>query len=173
MGTLRHPITHKLRRQRSRLFESAGTQVQLMHKSLTQMNIQLNHVISDITGLSGMNIIQAIIGGQREPKVLSELCAGRCRKNKDLVAKALEGNYRKEHVFSLKQAHEAYEFFHKQILKCEQAIYEILDSIQLKEPIREVKNASQSLSKAEEPKIIPLFLGWDYVQEIKFREAKF
>lgn len=142
-------------RQRSRLFESAGTQVQLMHKSLTQMNIQLNHAISDITGLSGMNIIQAILRGQRDPKALAELCAGRCLKNKDLIAKALEGNYRKEHIFSLEQAYEAYEFFHKQILRCEQTIQEILDSIQRKEPVKEVKNVLQSLSKVEEPKNIP------------------
>lgn len=140
-------------RQRSRLFDSAGTQVQLMHKSLTLMNIQLNHAISDITGLSGMNIIQAILRGQRDPKTLSELCVGGCRKNKNLIAKALEGNYRKEHVFSLEQAYEAYEFFHKQILRCEQAIQEILNSIQPKVSVN--KDVSQSQAQAEEPKIIP------------------
>ena len=117
-------------RQRSRLFESAGIQVQLMHKALTQMNIQLNHVISDITGVTGLNIIRAILKGTRRPQTLANLSVGACRKNMDLIEKALEGNFRKEHIFVLEQAHEAYEFFHKQIHKCEKVIEEILSSIQ-------------------------------------------
>ena len=64
-------------RQRSRLFESAGVQVQLMHKALTQMNIQLNHVISDITGLTGINIIQAILQGTRRSQGFSQFKRGR------------------------------------------------------------------------------------------------
>jgi transposase len=110
-------------RQRSRLFESA-TQVQLMHKALIQMNIQLNHVISDITGVTGMNIIRAILRGERNPVVLSNLSEGSCRKKMDLIAKALEGNYRKEHLLALKQAFQAYEFFQQQIHECEVVIQE-------------------------------------------------
>lgn len=121
-------------RQRSRLFESAATQVRLMHKALTQMNIQLNHVISDITGVTGMNIIQAILQGTRDPKALADLSVGGCRKNIDVIAKALEGNFRKEHLFALEQAHEAYEFFHRQIRECEKAIEMILLSMQLELP---------------------------------------
>lgn len=122
-------------RQRSRLFESAGTQVQLMQKSMTQMNIQLSHVISDITGVTGTNIIRSILKGERNPKTLAQLCVGGCRKKKDLIEKALEGNYREEHVFSLEQAFEAYEFFHTQILRCELAIQKVVDSLQPKDPI--------------------------------------
>lgn len=118
-------------RQRSRLYESAGTQVQLMHKALTQMNIQLNNVISDITGVSGLNIIRAILQGKRDPKALANLSVGGCRKNMDLIEKSLEGNFRNEHVFALEQAHEAYEFFHKQINQCEVTIEKILSSIQV------------------------------------------
>lgn len=121
-------------RQRSRLFESAATQVRLMHKALTQMNIQLNHVISDITGVTGMNIIQAILQGTRDPKALADLSVGGCRKNIDVIAKALEGNFRKEHLFALEQAHEAYEFFHRQIRECEKAIEMILLSMQRELP---------------------------------------
>lgn len=113
-------------RQRSRLFEAAGIQVQLMHKALTQMNIQLNHVISDITGVTGLNIIRAILDGKRDPKALADLSVNGCRKKIDIIAKALEGNFRQEHLFALKQAHEAYEFFHNQIRKCEEAIEKIL-----------------------------------------------
>jgi len=118
-------------RQRSRLFESAGIQVQLMHKALTQMNIQLNNVISDITGVTGLNIIRAILKGTRQAQILAELSVGACRKNMNLIEKALEGNFRKEHIFALEQAHEAYEFFHKQIHRCEKAIEKILSSMQI------------------------------------------
>jgi transposase len=133
-------------RQRSRLFESAGTQVQLMHKALTQMNIQLNHVISDITGMTGMNIIQAILQGERDPQILANLSVARCRKKMDLIAKALEGNYREEHLFALKQAYEAYEFFHKQINKCEEQIQKVLHAIQTKEQV--------AINTQEQPELI-------------------
>lgn len=117
-------------RQRSRLFESSAVQVQLMHKALTQMNIQLNHVISDITGMTGMNIIKAILQGERDPQALANLSVAKCRKKMDLIAKALEGHYKKEHVFALRQAYEAYEFFHDQINKCEKEIQNTLHTIQ-------------------------------------------
>ena len=121
-------------RQRSRLFETAGMQVQLMHKALIQMNIQLNHVISDITGVTGLKIIQAILQGTRNPETLANLSVGNCRKNREIIAKALEGNFRKEHLFALEQAYEAYEFFHRQIHNCEEAIERLLSSIQAATP---------------------------------------
>jgi transposase len=117
-------------RQRSRLFEIAATQVHLMHKALTQMNLQLNHAISNITGVSGLNIIRAILRGERDPKALANLSVNGCRKNIEKIAKSLEGNFRKEHIFALDQAHEAYEFFHRQIHRCEKAIETILCSMQ-------------------------------------------
>jgi len=117
-------------RQRSRLFELSGVQVQLMHKALIQMNIQLNHVISDITGVTGLNIIRSILQGKRNPRALADLSVGACRKNIDLITKALEGNFRKEHLFALEQAYEAYEFFHQQVHRCEKSIEQILLSIQ-------------------------------------------
>lgn len=139
-------------RQRSRLFESAGTQVQLMHKALTQMNLQLNHVISDITGMTGTNIIKAILTGERDPKILANLSVASCRKKMSLIEKALDGNYRKEHLFALKQSYEAYEFFHEQVHKCEEEIQKILNIIQEKEqePTSEggpVKNSGQASTK--------------------------
>lgn len=136
-------------RQRSRLFESAGTQVQLMHKALTQMNIQLNHVISDITGVTGLNIVRAILQGERNPKALADLSVSGCRKNKDLIAKALEGNYRAEHIFALAQAYEAYEFFHAQIHKCEKAIQKTLKSIKTAPPL--IQSQEPPKSHVEQP----------------------
>jgi len=124
-------------RLRSRLFETAGGQIRLMHKALTQMNLQLNQVISDITGVTGLNIIRAILQGTRDPKALANLSVNGCRKNIGLITKALEGNFRKEHLFALGQAYEGYEFFHRQIRECEKAIESILSSIQNspKEPV--------------------------------------
>ena len=139
-------------RQRSRLFESAGTQVQLMHKALTLMNIQLNHVISDITGMTGMNIIKAILRGERDPTTLADLSVASCRRKMDLIAKALEGHYREEHVFALQQSYEAYEFFHGQIDKCEKKIQHVLHAIQAKDQeVIEQKQSSES-SKNTKPK---------------------
>jgi transposase len=113
-------------RQRSRLFESAATQVQLIHKALTQMNLQLNLVISDITGATGMKIIRAIVAGQRNPVQLAELRHYKCKKEKEEIAKALEGNFRPELIFALQQALEGYDFFHTQIVTCEKEIEKIL-----------------------------------------------
>jgi transposase len=113
-------------RQRARLFESAATQVQLMHKAMTQMNLQLNLVISDITGATGMKIIREIVAGQRDPMLLAELKDYRCKKDKIEIAKALEGNFRPELVFTLAQSLKGYDFFHAQIVCCEEEIEKIL-----------------------------------------------
>ena len=113
-------------RQRSRLFELASQQAQLMHKALVQMNLQLNHVVSDITGSTGMKIIRAIVSGKRSPSTLARLRDYRCRKDEIEIAKALDGNYRQEHLLALKHALEAFDFFHLQSLECEKAIEQIL-----------------------------------------------
>src|SRR5258708_3937143 len=113
-------------RQRSRLFELASQQVQLMHKALVQMNLQLNHVVSDITGATGMNIIRAIVSGQRSPADLAKYRHPRCQKDEKEIAKALDGNYRQEHLLALKHALAAYDFFHQQALECEEAIEQML-----------------------------------------------
>jgi transposase len=113
-------------RQRSRLFESAATQVQLMHKALTQMNLQLNLVIGDITGATGMRIIRAIVEGQRDPIKLAELRDYRCRKGEDEIARALAGNFRPELILTLAQSLQGYDFFHRQIMACEEELEKIL-----------------------------------------------
>lgn len=130
-------------RTRSRLFELAGTQVHLMHKALTQMNLQLNHAISDITGVTGLNIIQAILQGVRDPKTLANLSVSGCRKKVDLITKALEGNFQNEHLLALKLAYEGYEFFHKQIHQCEMVIESLLSSMQ--------QDCEPSLNSEEKP----------------------
>lgn len=114
-------------RQRSRLFELASQQVQLMHKALVQMNIQLNHVVSDITGCTGMKIIRAIVSGERNPSTLAKFRNHRCKRDEAEIAKALDGNYRQEHLLALKHALEAYDFFHLRATECEKAIEQILN----------------------------------------------
>ena len=114
-------------RQRSNLVETASRQIQLMHKALIQMNIQLHQVLSNVAGVTGMSIIRAIISGEQNPHILACLRDARCQHNEEEVAKALEGNFRKELVFSLQQAVEAYDFFQKQIEACENELKTILD----------------------------------------------
>jgi transposase len=116
-------------RHRKQLFSRAGIQVQLMQKALLQMNVQLNLVISDITGKTGLSIIQAILGGERDPMKLASYRDLRCKKNVNEIAKALEANWREEHLFVLKQAYDAYEFHHRQIIDCEKKIQELLPDL--------------------------------------------
>lgn len=116
-------------RQRSRLFEKGAQEVLLMQKALTQMNVRLTMVVSDITGLTGMKIIKAIIDGERDPHKLACLRDYRCQKDKEEIAKGLEGTYQEEHVFALNQSYEVYQFFHAQILECEKSIEEELHKL--------------------------------------------
>lgn len=95
--------------------------------STAQMNIQLNQVLSNITGVTGMSIIRAIVGGERNPLVLAQLRDARCQNDEETVAKALEGNFRPELVFSLKQAIEAFDFYQKQIEACDYEIQRMLN----------------------------------------------
>jgi transposase len=120
-------------RQRTRLFELASQQVQLMHKALVQMNLRLHQVVRDITGASGISIIRAIVSGENDPYKLAKYRSCRLKREEDEIVKALEGNYRAEHLLSLKHAIDGYDFFHCQALECEKAIEEILNRWKSKE----------------------------------------
>jgi len=115
-------------RQRSKLVELASSQINLMHKALAQMNIQLHQVVSHITGITGMNIIRAIVAGERDPIVLSQYRNYKCRASENKIAKALEGNFRPELVLALQQAVEAYDFFYVQMTVCEQFVEKNLEN---------------------------------------------
>jgi transposase len=116
-------------RQRKQLFERAGIHIQLMQKALVQMNVQMHLAVTDITGKTGFSIIQAILQGERNPATLASHRQGGCKKSHEEIAKALEGNWREEHLFALRQAYEAYEFYHNQIMECEKAIQQILPTL--------------------------------------------
>ncbi|MFU7502220.1 IS110 family transposase [Candidatus Tisiphia endosymbiont of Melanophora roralis] len=111
-----------LTRQRDRLTKNAATHVNRMQKALNEMNIQLHHVISDITGVTGMSIIKAIIAGERDANKLVTFRDSRIKSDKKTIIKALEGDYRKEHLVVLKQELDIYEFYLKQIKECDEAI---------------------------------------------------
>ena len=116
-------------RQRRQLTERAGTQAQLMQKALVQMNVQMHLVLSDSTGKTGLLIVQAILRGERDPLQLANYRQSNCRKSKEEISKALEGNWRTEHIFALRQAYEAYEFYHKQVLECEVEIQKLVPGL--------------------------------------------
>jgi transposase len=110
--------------------EMGTSHIQHMHKALTSMNIRLHEVISQITGTSGMKVIKAILSGERNSKTLLSLCHKQIINNKaDLVQKSLEGNYKAEHLFALRQAVEGYEFYLKQSEACEAQIQLLLQQI--------------------------------------------
>lgn len=109
-----------LARHRENLIRYRAAHIQHMQKALELMNIKLTHVLSDITGLTGMTIIQAILAGERDPHILAQHRHGRCKRSVEEIAKALEGNYRREHLFALQQAVELYEMYGQQIVACDQ-----------------------------------------------------
>ena len=109
-------------RQRQLLVRYAASHVQHMQKALEQLNVKLTEVASDITGLTGTTIIEAILRGERDPQRLATLRHPRCAKTREEYAKALAGTWRPEHLFALKQAHELYRFLHQQILECDQQV---------------------------------------------------
>ncbi|PIL21917.1 hypothetical protein P775_01990 [Puniceibacterium antarcticum] len=84
-------------RQRERLTEYAAAHIQHMQKALMEMNLQLHHVVSDISGATGMRIIRAIVGGERDPEILAAFRDVRCKSSMDTIKAALVGNDRDEH----------------------------------------------------------------------------
>jgi transposase len=97
----------------------AASHVQHMQKALEQMNVKLTEVLADITGLTGRRIIEAILAGQRDAKVLAALRHDRCKQSEEAIARALEGTWRPEHLFALQQAYDLYRFHHMQIEECD------------------------------------------------------
>lgn len=113
-------------RQRSTLVRSSASYIQRMQKALAQMNLQLHNVVTDITGTTGMRIIKAILGGERNPDALAAMRDPRCKNSTVTIARSLKGNYRPEHLFSLQQAVELYEIYQTKIADCDRQILEQL-----------------------------------------------
>jgi transposase len=111
-----------LMRHRNDLVAMASQHVQHMHKALTQMNLQIQHVISDLTGLTGLAILDAIVAGERDATVLAQLRDPRIKASEETIRKSLEGNWRAEHVLVLEQRLSLYRTYREQIHDCDQEI---------------------------------------------------
>ena len=116
-------------RSRERHLDYAASHIQHMQKALTYMNLQLHHVISDITGATGMQIIRAIVAGERNPDVLAEMRDVRCKATTETVRAALVGNYQPEHVFALKQALALYDFYQQCVAECDIQIEQVVAAL--------------------------------------------
>lgn len=136
-------------RQRARLARDAARAVQHMQKALTEMNVQIDRVLSDITGKTGMLILRAIVAGERDPQVLASYRDPRVKADAATIARSLQGTWRAEHVFALTQALARYDLCQQQIRACEaqiQATAEALTiDLELPQPERPVagRNATE------------------------------
>jgi transposase len=117
-------------RHRTELVQSASQHVQHMHKALTQMNLQIHHVISDITGLTGLAIVDAILDGQRNATELAKLRDPRVKADEETIRKSLVGNWKPEHLFTLKQSRELYRTYQQQVVQCDGEIERRLGSFE-------------------------------------------
>jgi transposase len=109
-------------RQRLMQVRYAASHTQHIQKALEQMNVKLTEVVSDVTGQTGIAILQAILQGERDPARLAALRHPRCKNDATVFAKALEGTWRPEHLFALRQAYDLYQFHHGQIVECDRLI---------------------------------------------------
>ena len=116
-------------RLRGNLVQDCARQIQLMQKALEQMNVQLHKAVTDISGVTGFRIIRAIVSGSREPQELARLRDPGCKLSETEFVEALNGNFRTEHVFCLKQALDAFDFFQHQIQQCDQALQTYLANL--------------------------------------------
>ncbi len=108
----------------------AGSHEQHMQKALERMNLKIHDVISDLTGVSGLKLVEAILQGEREPAVLLGLCAPQIQKKKaGRLRAALEGTWKAEHLFALRQAHELWQFYQQKIAECDQQIEAVLKEL--------------------------------------------
>jgi transposase len=119
-----------LMRHRSGLVEMTSQHIQHMHKALTQMNLQIHHAISDITGLTGLAIVDAILKGQRDPVELAKLRDPHIRASEETIRKSLVGTWRPEHLFTLKQSRQMYQHYQEQIAACDAEIEKLVVAFQ-------------------------------------------
>jgi hypothetical protein len=117
-------------RQRGMLLRGQGRHVQHMQKALTQMNIQLGNVISDVAGETGQKILRAIVAGERDGRVLAAMKNVRIRASTEKIAKSLQGNWRAEHLFALKQALALFDFIGTQLTESDREIELQLECLQ-------------------------------------------
>jgi transposase len=119
-------------RHRDTLIKSAAAHLNRIQKVLEQMNIQLHKVITDIAGVTGMRILKAILDGERDPVKLAQLKDYRVKSSTETLAKSLEGEWREEHLFALRQEFELYEIYRHKIIECDQKTLAYLNTFESK-----------------------------------------
>lgn len=137
-------------RQRDRLVKEAGRCIQQMQKALTAMNVQLASAISDVSGVTGQAIIRAILQGEGDPRQLTKLRDRRIAASEEEIAHSLEGNWREDVLFELRQVVESYDFHQKQIAACDGQLEKYLAALPDRTASREgeaVAAAPAKLSK--------------------------
>ena len=144
------PCIAKLRayfRQRDVLVRYRSSHQQHIQKALMQMNLQLHHVVKDITGLTARRIIDAILSGERDPKKLAALRDRRCKESVETIAAALDGNYQEEHLFELKVAVDMFDVYSAKIQECELAGQSVLQELAGDDDVEPKRQASDSRIK--------------------------
>ena len=117
-------------RQRNDLVRAAARHIQRMQKAMTQMNIQLANVLSDVSGVTGQAIIKAILAGERDPQKLARFRDWRVKASQEEIARSLEGNWQEDLLFVLKQEQDNYDFCQKQMAECDQQLQQYLQQRQ-------------------------------------------
>jgi hypothetical protein len=121
-------VSRSLWRQRGNLIAAASSAIQRMQKVLTEMNVQLSTVLSDLSGVSGMKILHAILAGERDPWKLAALVRPEVKAQPGEIAKSLEGNWREELLFILRQEVELYAVYQRKIADCDEQLRQHLES---------------------------------------------
>ncbi len=124
-------VLRSYQRHRASLVEDASRYIQRMQKALEQMNVKLTEVISDVTGATGMAILRAIVRGERDPQTLARLRQSNCKNDEATIALALQGTWRAEHLFELRQCLEVYDYYQKQVAECDRQIEAHLKTLAL------------------------------------------
>lgn len=122
-------VLRELNRLRARTLRDQGRSVQHMQKAMTLMNIQLGHAISDVAGVTGQKIVRAIVAGVREPLELAAYRDRRVKASEEEIAASLQGTWRAEHLFALKQALATFDFCATQLLECEREIEQVMQCL--------------------------------------------
>lgn len=118
-----------LLRHREGIVADAATHSQRMQKAMMQMNVQLHHVVADITGTTGLRIIRDIVAGVHDPSQLAQHCDARCKQSLATIPQALTGHYQPEHLFALRQTLARYDFLHAQLSECDHEMAAVLASL--------------------------------------------
>jgi hypothetical protein len=150
-------------RHRDALVRQSGWQVQHIHKALDQMNVQIHHVLSDITGATGTAIVEAILAGQRDPAHLASLRDKRVKADEATLTRALTGDYRTEHLFCLQQAYAGYQFAREQIVAVEAEVHRLQAALApVGEPTAPAVPAAKPQRRREGGKNLPGFPAADH-----------